>query len=96
MNYKHIIKFFIWSRIVAMLFWFYQDLAEEYSDYCQRAWQAGQAAMDRGEWVSRKLFPRRYWYEYHCPDCGGFTTSYGLCVECGKRHGDFPEQARPM
>lgn len=97
MTFKHKLKFLYWSTFVALLFFFYPKLSEEYQSYRFRAWETGQAAMDRYEWMARKLFRHRFYYEYHCQDCGGFTTSYGLCVDCGKRHSsDVQRKARPM
>lgn len=97
MTLKHKLKYFGWSVFVTLLFFFYRELSNEYQTYRFRAWETGQAAMDRHEWMARKVFRHRFYYEYHCPDCGGFTTSYGLCVDCGKRHSPaVANQARPM
>lgn len=95
MTMKHKIFFFMWSLVVraAMIS---RSLQAEYSAYQYRAWGTGRTAMGEHEWLHRRWFPRKYDYEYACPHCGGHSTSYGLCMDCGKRWDIGERPARPL
>lgn len=95
MTRKHKLYFIVWSFVhsIAMAS---DNLRNEYNAYTMRAWNTGLAAMDSKEWLHRRWFPKKYAYEVSCPACGGITTSYGLCMDCGNRWDVTGRPARPM
>lgn len=98
MRTKHKIQYVLWSIVVAIAMT-RDDLRYEYDAYQMRTRESGMAAFDANEWLHRRWFPRKYAYEYTCPNCGGYPLSSagGLCFNCGERFEYIRERpARPL
>jgi len=95
MNKKHYIKSVCWGFVVWVAM-HNRNLQSEHSAYQVRCWNCGLVALDDRQWLHRRWFPQKYAYEVSCPECGGTTTSFGLCMECGQRWDVTRTFGRPM
>jgi len=95
MTITHRVKFILWGMVTAIAMRNH-NLQQEYMHYQMRAWNTGHVCLDNRQWLHRRWYPHKYDYEVTCPSCGGKTTSYGLCMDCGERFDTKIKHARPM